>query len=298
MEIKVLEEENKIRIDKYLSEYLEESRSMIAKMIEEGYILVNDGAVKSNYVVRTGDIIAVLEGFVQEEDIIPQDIKINIVYEDDDVIVVNKDSGMVVHPGSGNRGGTLVNALMFYTKDLSNINGEVRPGIVHRIDKDTSGLMVVAKNNKAHEILADMLSRHEVKREYIALLKGEFMHDTATINAPIGRDKLDRKKMCVTDVNSKEAITHLKVLERFKGYTLVKLSLETGRTHQIRVHMAYIGFPIYNDPVYTKDACDDFGQFLHSASLNFKQPITGEELNFECPLPDKFKNFVDTLEKK
>ncbi len=298
MEIKVLEEENKIRIDKYLSEYLEESRSMIAKMIEEGYILVNDGAVKSNYVVRTGDILAVLEGFVQEEDIIPQDIKINIVYEDDDVIVVNKDSGMVVHPGSGNRGGTLVNALMFYTKDLSNINGEVRPGIVHRIDKDTSGLMVVAKNNKAHEILADMLSRHEVKREYIALLKGEFMHDTATINAPIGRDKLDRKKMCVTDVNSKEAITHLKVLERFKGYTLVKLSLETGRTHQIRVHMAYIGFPIYNDPVYTKDACDDFGQFLHSASLNFKQPITGEELNFECPLPDKFKNFVDTLEKK
>ena len=265
MEIKVLEEENKIRIDKYLSEYLEESRSMIAKMIEEGYILVNDGAVKSNYVVRTGDIIKVLEGFVQEEDIVPQDIKINIVYEDDDVIVVNKDSGMVVHPGSGNRGGTLVNALMFYTKDLSNINGEVRPGIVHRIDKDTSGLMVVAKNNKAHEILADMLSRHEVKRDYIALLKGEFMHDTATINAPIGRDKLDRKKMCVTDVNSKEAITHLKVLERFKGYTLVKLSLETGRTHQIRVHMAYIGFPIYNDPVYTKDACDDFGQFLHSA---------------------------------
>ncbi len=298
MEIKVLEEENKIRIDKYLSEYLEESRSMIAKMIGEGYILVNDGAVKSNYVVRTGDIIKVLEGFVQEEDIVPQDIKINIVYEDDDVIVVNKDSGMVVHPGSGNRGGTLVNALMFYTKDLSNINGEVRPGIVHRIDKDTSGLMVVAKNNKAHEILADMLSRHEVKRDYIALLKGEFMHDTATINAPIGRDKLDRKKMCVTDVNSKEAITHLKVLERFKGYTLVKLSLETGRTHQIRVHMAYIGFPIYNDPVYTKDACDDFGQFLHSASLNFKQPITGEELNFECSLPDKFKNFVDTLEKK
>lgn len=295
MEIKVLEEENKQRIDKYLVDYLDESRSTIAKMIENEYILVNGKKTKNNYVVRDNDIITVKEGFIDEETIEPENIPINIVYEDDDLMIINKESGMVVHPGSGNYHGTLVNALMHYTSNLSSVNGEARPGIVHRIDKDTSGLMVVAKNNKTHEILSDMLSRHEIKRDYIALLVGEFMHDTATIDAPIGRDKIDRKRMCVTDVNSKDAVTHLRVIERYKGYTLVRLSLETGRTHQIRVHMNYIGYPIYNDPVYSSSESSEFGQFLHSTSIDFKHPITGEDMHFEVDVPDIFKNFIDTL---
>lgn len=297
MVVKVSEEEN-LRIDKYLVNYLEYSRSLIAKMIDEEFILVNGKRVKANYIVKNGDEIEIKEGFIEDTDIEAEDIPINIVYEDDDLIIINKESGMVVHPGSGNNHGTLVNALMYHTNDLSDINGEIRPGIVHRIDKDTSGLMVVAKNNKTHEILSDMLSRHEIKREYIALLKGEFMHDTATIDAPIGRDKLDRKKMAVTADNSKSALTHLTVIERFKGYTLVRLALETGRTHQIRVHMAYIGYPIYNDPVYSSSKTDEFGQFLHSASIDFIHPTTKEQMHFEAELPIIFKNFIDTLEKK
>lgn len=297
MVVEVLEEEN-LRIDKYLVNYLDYSRSLIAKMIDEEYILVNGNKVKANYVVRKGDKINIKDGYIEDTDIKPEDIPINIVYEDDDLIIINKESGMVVHPGSGNVSGTLVNALMHHTNNLSDINGDVRPGIVHRIDKDTSGLMVVAKNNKTHEILSDMLSRHEIKREYIALLKGEFMHDTATIDAPIGRDKLDRKKMTVTSENSKSAVTHLTVIERYKGYTLVRLALETGRTHQIRVHMAYIGYPIYNDPVYSSGSCTDFGQFLHSASIDFTHPILKKNMHFEAELPITFKNFIDTLEKK
>lgn len=297
MVVKVSEEEN-LRIDKYLVNYLEYSRSLIAKMIDEEFILVNGKSVKANYIVKNGDEIEIKEGFIEDTDIEAEDIPINIVYEDDDLIIINKESGMVVHPGSGNNHGTLVNALMYHTNDLSDINGEIRPGIVHRIDKDTSGLMVVAKNNKTHEILSDMLSKHEIKREYIALLKGEFMHDTATIDAPIGRDKLDRKKMAVTADNSKSAVTHLTVIERFKGYTLVRLALETGRTHQIRVHMAYIGYPIYNDPVYSSSKTDEFGQFLHSASIDFIHPTTKEQMHFEAELPIIFKNFIDTLEKK
>lgn len=297
MVVKVSEEEN-LRIDKYLVNYLEYSRSLIAKMIDEEFILVNGKRVKANYIIKNGDEIEIKEGFIEDTDIEAEDIPINIVYEDDDLIIINKESGMVVHPGSGNNHGTLVNALMYHTNDLSDINGEIRPGIVHRIDKDTSGLMVVAKNNKTHEILSDMLSRHEIKREYIALLKGEFMHDTATIDAPIGRDKLDRKKMAVTADNSKSALTHLTVIERFKGYTLVRLALETGRTHQIRVHMAYIGYPIYNDPVYSSSKTDEFGQFLHSASIDFIHPTTKEQMHFEAELPIIFKNFIDTLEKK
>lgn len=245
-------------------------------MIEAEYILVNGKKVKNNYVVRDNDIITIEDGFIDEETIEPEEIPLNIVYEDNDLMIINKESGMVVHPGSGNIHGTLVNALMYYTKNLSDVNGDSRPGIVHRIDKDTSGLMVVAKNNKTHELLSDMLSRHEIKRDYLALLVGEFMHDTATIDAPIGRDKLDRKRMTVTEINSKEAVTHLRVIERYKGYTLVRLSLETGRTHQIRVHMKYIGFPIYNDPVYTNSNATEFGQFLHSTSIEFVHPITKE----------------------
>ncbi len=296
MEIEV--KENLTRIDKFLVDYVEESRSTIAKMIDNSFILVNGNKVKANYVVKIGDIITVEEGFVEDIDISPEDIAIDIVYEDDDIIVVNKESGMVVHPGNGNMHGTLVNALLHHTSTLSDVNGEIRPGIVHRIDKDTSGLMIVAKNNKVHNILADSLSRHEIKREYIALLKGEFLSDTATIDAPIGRDRLNRKRMAVTNVNSKDAVTHLRVIERYKNYTLVRLSLETGRTHQIRVHMDYIGYPVYNDPVYTNDKCSDFGQFLHSTSIDFIHPTTGEEMHFEVDVPEYFKNFVDSLEKK
>lgn len=296
MVIRVLEEEN-LRIDKYLVNYLDCSRSLIAKMIDDEFVLVNGKKVKANYVVKETDEIEVKDGYVQDTNIEAEDIPINIVYEDDDLIIINKESGMVVHPGSGNFSGTLVNALMHYTNNLSDVNGSVRPGIVHRIDKDTSGLMVVAKNNKTHELLSDMLSRHEIKREYIALLKGEFVHDTATIDAPIGRDRTDRKKMTVTAENSKSAITDLRVIERYKGYTLVRLSLKTGRTHQIRVHMAYIGYPIYNDPVYSSKG-DEFGQFLHSASIEFVHPITKETIHFDAELPTTFKNFIDTLEKK
>lgn len=298
MEIVVNEEEVLVRIDKYLVDKLDESRSTIAKMIDEEYILVNGKKTKANYVVKVNDVIEVKDGFIEEMDIVPENIPLDIIYEDEDIIVVNKESGMVVHPGNGNESGTLVNALLYHANELSDVNGEVRPGIVHRIDKDTSGLMIVAKNNKAHDILADRLSRHEIKREYIALLKGEFLSDTATVDAPIGRDKINRKRMAVTADNSKDAITHFRVLERYKDYTLVRLQLETGRTHQIRVHMDYIGYPVYNDPVYTNDKCTSFGQFLHSASLSFIHPITGEELNFEVDVPEEFKNFVDTLEKK
>lgn len=296
MELEV--KENVDRIDKYLTNYLDYSRTIISKMIDDDYILVNDKSVKSNYIVRIGDVITVKEGFIEETDIEPENIPIDIIYEDDDIIIINKPSGMVVHPGSGVRSHTLVNALMYYTKNLSSINGETRPGIVHRIDKDTSGLLIVAKNNKSHEILSDALSRHEIKREYIALIKGEFLSDTATIDAPIGRCKTDRKKMAVTAENSKPAITHLRVIERYKDYTLVKLSLETGRTHQIRVHMEYIGYPIFNDPVYTNDETTEFGQFLHSSSITFKHPITNEEMHFECMLPEYFEKFLNTLEKK
>ena len=296
--MEIVVEENLQRIDKFLVEQMDESRSTIAKMIDAEFITVNGKKTKANYVVKVGDVIEVKDGFIEDIDLEPEDIPLDIIYEDDDLIVVNKVSGMTVHPGNGNERGTLVNALLFHTNNLSDCNGDIRPGIVHRIDKDTSGLMVVAKNNKAHEILADALSRHEIRREYLALLKGEFMSDTATVDAPIGRDKVNRKRMAVTAQNSKDAITHFRVIERYKDYTLVRLRLETGRTHQIRVHMDYIGFPVYNDPVYTNDKCSEFGQFLHSTSLSFVHPITGEELNFEIGVPEEFQQFIDTLEKK
>lgn len=296
--MELLVEEGNLRIDKYLATNTEYSRSLIAKMVENEYVLVNGKKTKNNYILKSGDKIEIKDGFIEPLDVKPENIPLNIVYEDDDIIVLNKESGMVVHPGNGNNDGTLVNALLYHTNALSDVNGEVRPGIVHRIDKDTSGLMVVAKNNKAHEILADALSKHEIKRDYIALLKGEFLSDTATIDAPIGRDKLNRKKMTVTGENSKDAITDMRVLKRYKGYTLVRLSLHTGRTHQIRVHMEYIGYPVYNDPVYTNDKTTDFGQFLHSASIDFVHPITKEHMHFECELPKYFKEFLDTLEEK
>ena len=290
MEVEVLREE---RIDKYLAEELGISRSTVKKMIDEGFVLVNGKKVKSSLILSEADELFVKDGFIKEASFEAEDIPINIVYEDDDLLVINKKSGMVVHPGNGNTSGTLVNALMHYTKNLSNKEA-FRPGIVHRIDKDTSGLMLVAKNDKAHDILAEGFKNKTIKREYIALVCGVVGEDTGVIDAPIGRDAKDRKKMCVTSENSKKAVTHFKVLKRYEHYTLLRLILDTGRTHQIRVHMKYIGHPVYNDPVYGK-AYNDFGQFLHSASIDFEQPTTHEHLHFECDVPKEFQDFLDTL---
>lgn len=294
-EIKV--ENTQKRIDKYLSEILDESRSVITKMIDEGFILVNNQKVKASKSLKENDLIIIQDGFKIDCDIKPADIPLNIVFEDENVILINKQSGLTVHPGSGNYDNTMVNALMHYTNNLSDISGDERPGIVHRIDKDTSGLILVAKNNKSHQILAEDFKNKRIKREYIALINGVFPHNKATIDAPIGRDETDRKKMTVTDKNSKKAITHLTVLKRYKDYTLVSLILDTGRTHQIRVHMKYIGYPIYNDPVYSNKKATEFGQFLHSYKINFEEPITKEKLEFIAPLPKEFQDFLNTLEE-
>ena len=296
--MKIIAKKSQERLDKYLASETDYSRALISKMISSNYIKVNDKPTKPSYLIKENDCIEIKEGFVEETNIEPVEMPLDIIYEDEDLMVINKPSGLVVHPGSGNKGNTLVNGLMFYTGELSDLNGEERPGIVHRIDKDTSGLLVIAKNNKTHNILSEYFKNHDkIKREYIALICGNFPHTTATIDAPIGRDPKDRKKMAVTANNSKEAITHLKVLKRYKGYTLVSLVLETGRTHQIRVHMNYIGYPIYNDPVYNTKKTTEFGQFLHSSSIDMIHPTTGKELHFESPLPKEFTDFLNTLEE-
>ena len=231
-------------------------------------------------------------------DIEPEDIKLDIVYEDQYLLIVNKKSGMVVHPAAGNYTGTLVNALL-YRFNLSHSDDKIRPGIVHRIDKDTSGVMVVAKDDKTHELLSEMIKKKEVERIYVALVDGIIMHDTGDIDAPIGRDKINRQKMMVTDVNAKDAVTHFRVLKRYKNVnkTLIECKLDTGRTHQIRVHMEYIGHPIYNDPVYGKSKkTTEFGQFLHSKSIRFIHPITKEEIYKEVPLPKEFQDYLDEIE--
>lgn len=290
-------EESNERLDKYLTTILDESRSNIIKRLDSETILVNDKVEKPSYKVKSGDVITVLEYLEESSDILPVKMDLNIVYEDDDLIVINKPSGLTVHPGAGNYNNTLVNGLMYYTNNLSDVSGVERLGIVHRIDKDTSGLMLVCKNNKVHNLLAEGFKTKAIKRDYLALLVGEFPHQSATIDAPIGRDQVNRKMYTVTDKNSKEAITHLTVVKRYKGYTLVKCSLETGRTHQIRVHMKYIGYPVYNDPVYTNKTCTEFGQFLHSSHLTFTHPITNKELTFDAPLPKEFQDFLDNLEE-
>ena len=293
MEI-VFDEEISSRIDSYLSNKLDYSRSKIVKMISDGTILVNNKQVKNSYSLKKDDIITVGEYIEEEMNIEPEDIPLDIVYEDDDVMVINKPNGMVVHPAVGNNHGTLVNALLYYSKNLSDINGEFRPGIVHRIDAYTTGLLMIAKNNKAHEILADELSKKETTRRYIALVWGVINEDTATIDAPIGRDINDRKKMAVTSINSKDAVTHLKVLERYKEATLIELQLETGRTHQIRVHMNYIGHPVVNDPVYGKrKIIDETGQCLHAFQLGFIHPTTHKYMEFKCDTPKCFTNILN-----
>ena len=293
MEI-VIDDDINTRIDSYLSNKLDYSRSKIVKMISDEAILVNGKIIKNKYLLKKGDIITIGEYKEESMNLEPENIPLDIIYEDDDVIVINKQNGMVVHPAVGNNHGTLVNALLYYSNNLSNINGEFRPGIVHRIDAYTTGLLMVAKNNKAHEILADELSKKETTRKYIALVWGVINEDTATIDAPIGRDLNDRKKMAVTSINSKDAITHLKVLERFKDATLIELQLETGRTHQIRVHMNYIGHPVVNDPVYGKrKLIDDSGQCLHAYSLGFIHPTTKKYMEFKCELPECFTKILE-----
>lgn len=290
---------NDVRVDKYIADNTDYSRNLILNLIKNGDILVNDSKIKPSYKVKQGDKITINNVKTDTEDITPWDYPLDIVFEDDDIIIVNKPSGMVVHPGNGNKDHTLVNALKGYTDKLSDINGVERLGIVHRIDKDTSGLIMIAKTNKAHEILGEYFKEHSIKREYIALLCGIFPHDTATIDAPIGRDEKNRLRMTVTPNNSKKAITHLEVLKRYKsGYTLVKARLETGRTHQIRVHTKYIGYPVYNDPVYSNKSTGDFGQFLHSYSMEFIHPITKEKVYFKRDVPKYFQDFLDKLDNE
>ncbi|MEK3764914.1 RluA family pseudouridine synthase [Solibacillus sp. FSL K6-4121] len=284
------------RIDKALSQMEESwSRSQIGNWLEEERILVNGVKVKAKYKVKQGDVIEVDVPEVEDLEIVPEDLNLEIVYEDADVLVVNKPRGMVVHPAPGHTSGTLVNGLMHHCKDLSGINGVARPGIVHRIDKDTSGLLMVAKNDVAHEGLVNQLVDKSVTRKYTALVHGHIAHEKGTIDAPIGRDQKDRQKQAVVD-KGKHAVTHFQVIERFGEFTLVECRLETGRTHQIRVHMNYIGFPLAGDPKYGPKKTIDFGgQVLHAGVLGFIHPVTKEYLEFESPLPEDFKQLIEEL---
>jgi len=296
---KITEEEEGQRIDVYLSNQVEElSRSHIQKLIEKENVLVNQKPVKPSYKLKEEDEIVLKIPLPENLKIEPENIPVDIVYEDEHLIVVNKPQGMVVHPAPGNFSGTLVNALLYHCKNLSGINGVFRPGIVHRIDKDTSGLLVVAKSDRAHLGLAEQIKNKNVTRKYIALVEGNIKDEKGTVNAPIGRHPVDRKKMAVVK-NGKEAITHYRVLERFGEYTLIEATLETGRTHQIRVHMAYIGYPVVGDPVYgrKKQRFNIKGQMLHAKVLGFIHPITNEYMEFEAPLPNYFLKVLENLRK-
>ncbi len=293
------ENEEQIRIDIYLKEQTEYTRSKLEKAFKEGNILVNDVQVKKSYLLKKGDRIVLPVLKEKEFSLEPVNLHLKIVYEDEDVIVVNKPNKLVVHPAPGNYTNTLVNGLLYHSKNLSQVNGEFRPGIVHRIDADTTGLLMVAKNDQAHLSLAKQLEEKTTKRKYIALVWGVIHEDTALIDAPIGRDRNDRKKMAVTDLNAKKAITHIKVLKRLKNATLIEAVLETGRTHQIRVHMDYIGHPVVNDPVYgRRRIIDDTGQCLHAKELGFIHPKTGEEMHFEAELPPCFVNILSKFENE
>jgi len=289
------------RIDLYITKHVEDiSRNSVQKLIVEENIKVNDKTIKSNYKLKKNDEIKIILPEPEVLNIIPEDLDIKIVYEDDDVAIVNKSQGVVVHPAPGHSSGTLVNGLMFHLKNLSSINGVLRPGIVHRLDKNTSGLMIVAKNDKSHNYLAECLKEHSIYRLYYALVEGNVKEDQGIINAPLGRSEKDRKKRAVTSKNSKEAITNFLVLKRFENYSLVKLKLETGRTHQIRVHMKYIGHPIVGDDLYGSKI-NKFGlsgQLLHSKTLGFIHPTTKEYMEFDTELPNYFTDVLNKLKEK
>lgn len=297
---KVSEEEHLERIDKLLTTMNDDwSRSQVQQWIKSGIVLVNENTVKGNYKCKTDDMITFTIPDPEPLDVEPEEMNLEIYYEDADVLVVNKPRGMVVHPAPGHVSGTLVNGLMAHCKDLSGINGVMRPGIVHRIDKDTSGLLMVAKNDKAHESLVNQLVHKTVTRRYKAIVHGIIPHDKGTIDAPIGRDEKDRQSMTVTEKNSKEAVTHFQVLERFKDFTFVECQLETGRTHQIRVHMKYIGYPLAGDSKYgPKKTIELDGQALHAGILGFDHPRTGEYIEFEAPLPPEFEEVLEWLKKR
>ncbi len=290
---------DEIRIDKWICEQNQEiSRSMLQKLLKENQVTVNGKAVSKSYKINNGDCISVEIPEPVELDVLPENIPIEIVYEDDDLLVVNKPKGMVVHPAAGNYNGTLVNALLYHCKGrLSSINGVIRPGIVHRIDKNTSGLLIVAKTDKAHAGLAEQIKTHTFTREYQAVICGRLKDSNGIVEAPIGRHPVERKKMCVTDKNSKDAKTEYTVLDEFNGYSHIKLKLYTGRTHQIRVHMSYIGHPVYGDDVYGKASKLCEGQCLHAKKIGFVHPINGEYYEFDSELPDYFTNVLNKLSK-
>src|SRR5699024_7712555 len=282
-------------LDKVLAEQLKESRSKIQQWLQDGAVLLEGRPVKANYKVKSGDQILITLPEAKSLELLPQNIKLDIVYEDEDVAVVNKPQGMVVHPSPGHPQDTLVNALLYHLDNLSTINDVIRPGIVHRIDKDTSGLLMIAKNDVAHASLAQQLKNKTSTRKYIALVHGTISHEKGTINAPIGRSTVDRKKQAVME-NGKTAVTHFTVLERFENYTLLELQLETGRTHQIRVHMQYIDHPVAGDPIYgPKHTLKGNGQFLHAQELGFTHPRTGEKMLFSAPLPKIFEEKINFL---
>lgn len=297
---RVAEQDNNKRLDAYLSAMLEgQSRSYIQKLIDDDQVHINGVVETTKKVkVKTGDEVRIGIPEPVELSVEAEDIPIAVVYEDSDVIIVNKNQGMVVHPAPGNYTGTLVNALMFRCKDLSSINGVIRPGIVHRIDKDTSGLLMIAKNDHAHQVLAEQLKEHSVTRVYHAIVHGNIREEAGTVNAPIGRNPNNRLKMAVTPKNSKEAVTHYKVLKRYKQYTYIELRLETGRTHQIRVHMAHIGHPLVGDPLYgvKKEKIKHDGQLLHAKTLGFIHPTKGTYMEFDSELPEYFQGIMRKIE--
>lgn len=285
-----------IRIDQYLSEKLDLSRSKVQKLIKEEKVFINDKKVKANYILKEGEHLFVDDALDYEITVLAENIPLDILYEDQYLLIVNKKSGMVVHPAPGHYTKTLVNALLYHFNQEKSTC--LRPGIVHRLDKDTSGVMVVAKDEKVHEILSDMIKNKQVERKYIALVDGVIPHDTGTVDVPIGRDINNRQKMMATDVNSKNAVTHFKVLKRYPSNTLIECLLETGRTHQIRVHMSYIGYPITNDPLYNIKKATEFGQMLHSKSIKFIHPVTQKEIYYETDIPKEFQEKLFTLENE
>ncbi len=297
----VYEEKNSVRIDKFLAENIEEiTRNAVINLIDKGKITVNNKNISKSYKLKYGDEISVSNPEPENMKAEPENIPLEIVFEDDDLLVVNKPKGMVVHPAPGNYSGTLVNALLYHCgESLSGINGVIRPGIVHRIDKDTSGLLIVAKNDSAHNFLAKQIAEHSFKREYEAICVGIIKNDSGTIDKPIGRHPIKRKQMAVTATNSKNAVTHYEVIKRYTNNTYLRLRLETGRTHQIRVHLASIGKPVLNDPVYSgyKPVPDFSGQCLHARTVGFVHP-NGQYMEFKSDLPDYFRNYLDKLERR